>query len=212
MHASGSLDRNNAIYSADSFDGGRVVDNGSSFWNYKAHWHVQGMMNNSDDENVLLDSYGSSKLKENATTMRKAQGALMAIIDPFALDPSKRRVLRIRDVYLASADSDGDLGDFEIFMTQDLSAKYDPFHSSWRSVKKGRINNKGILNKIELDEPEKFTLMKLEAYANSLSYVEVLAIKAYDVPDNTRYLIRDIHGVKKFSTSEGWQHVGEVPI
>lgn len=212
VYASGHLYPDHPIYSADTIDGGRSVDNGGTFWKYMNSWVVQGIVNNSDEKDLVYDAYGASKSVTNATTMLKTLGDLRVILDPFARDPLNRKVIRANEIFLAAANSDGDIGDFEIFMTKDLGAMYDPLHPSWRSVKKGFVGNVGVLNNYAFDRYEEFNLLMLRASANKLSYVEVMAIKAYDIPNNTRYLIRQSGEIKSFEQGKGWLVVDGVPI
>lgn len=84
------------------------------------------------------------------------------------------------ECYLASADSDGDVGDYKIFVStkNDISVATNPNESSWIYVTEGTLTTDAVLTKVYSGNIN-FRFIKLVLNNRGKSYLELAAIKVY---------------------------------
>lgn len=121
-----------------------TADDSDGFNAPKNYWNVQGCTENDDSKTLVYTHTMETKNTASSTTIYNTnnpyKGLNTIIISPHA--KQKRMDLhRIKELFLASASSDGDVGDYEIYATNslDINIQFKPADSSWRLIKKKRI-------------------------------------------------------------------------
>lgn len=84
------------------------------------------------------------------------------------------------ECYLASANSDGDVGKYKIFVStcNNESVAMNPNDSSWNFVTEGSLTSDKILTKV-YNGAVNFKYIKLELNSRGKSYMELAAIKVF---------------------------------
>lgn len=148
------------------------------------YWNTQGAVENNDSkENIFLNHRNQQKSKSSATTMiasyNKYNGLHTIILSPLAKS-RQMKVFSIYEVYMASADSDGNVGDFEIYASTSLNpeVQYTPSDPSWKLIKKGKLNVVYDLVRIDA-EPFEATCIMLRLKEDNMNFMELAAFKAY---------------------------------
>lgn len=177
----------NGGYTGENTAVGNATD---SFWLAHNTWNIQGALENDNSiDNIKYNHYNLSKASSSATCLAGNNTVKQTIIiDPRAYyGDSQSYTYEIDDIYLASAVSDGDAGQFNIYIsTGGANATIDPNDSSWQYVSSGNITENGKVIKA-CSQNLKFRYLKLEIYARNASYMELSSIKAF----------------KKFSSDDG---------
>lgn len=187
----------NPIYRASTVDGGRVVDNGTSFWAHAGGYDPQGIVNNNDTLDVSRTAYNLVKAGSNATTGYRAYQPMSLILD-YNVDKPVGETKTIEGIYIASAVADGDLGNFEVYYSTDADAKYNPNHLSWQLGCKSTAGADGFLTYTPFSSPVTFRYLLVKGWGKGgKSYIEIMALKAYEyVADSGKdnFYVRNLSG------------------
>ena len=155
------------------------------FWGAKNGWNTQGALENNDSkENINLTHDEISKSTQSATTIYVSGNTsteAIVIIDPRAYQGDiSKHLFKMSECYLASANSDGDVGKYQIYVStsKDSSVATNPNDSSWNLVTSGNLTQDTVLTKV-YDGSVEFRYIKLVLHCRRRSYMELAAIKVY---------------------------------
>ncbi|MBD8523957.1 hypothetical protein IAI09_24345 (plasmid) [Lysinibacillus fusiformis] len=184
---------------------------GDSWWTPNNHWHVQGSVENDDDKDVAHTHTGTIKAGSSSTTISTyytVNGFARFIINPRAYQ-KEAIIFLVNELYIASASSDGDVGDYEIYATEstDMSVQYKPNDPSWKLVAVGRVTADKVLQQTVLERSFKFTFIKVHAKVRSKGYMEMAAIKAYGEIDDDKVFFLNKDTYKTYLDSK-WIDIG----
>ena len=159
-----------------------VGNNTESFWLASNYWNVQGCLeNDSSIGNISYLHNGELKAEKSATTLiGRNTDKQTIIIDPRAYyGDTQNYTFEIDDLYLASANSDGDVGRFSIYISSgDENVATDPNDSSWEYVTEGEITTVAKNEKVYTGNL-KFKYIKLDISSRNCGYMELAAIKGF---------------------------------
>lgn len=174
--------------SANSINNGYTGENGpignetDSFWKANNSWNVQGSLENDNSiDNIKYNHEENTKNEASATTMEgNSEIKQIMIIDPRAYyGDTQLYTYEIDELYMASANSDGDVGNYSIYISNgSTDVATNPDDSSWEFVTSGTITEDAKLINVYSEKLE-FKYIKLELYARQDSYMELAAIKGF---------------------------------
>lgn len=173
----GYTGRNSPINSA-------LTHSQDSFWGALNNWNTQGSLENDDSkENINFNHEGKSKDVKSSTTIytRGANTNTTVIINPRAYQGDiSKNMFRMSECYLASANSDGNVGKYEIYVStsSDESVATNPNDPSWILLTKGNLTQDTILTKV-YEGGQNFRYIKLVLNSRGKNYMELAAIKVY---------------------------------
>lgn len=155
-----------------------------SFWGAKNGWDTQGALENDDSKSSInLTHEGNAKASQSATTIYTGGSGTSStiIINPRAYQGDiSANMFKMSECYLASANSDGDVGNYKIYVStsSDESVATNPNHSSWVLLTQGNLTQDAVLTKV-YSGGQDFRYIKLELNSRSKAYMELAAIKVY---------------------------------
>lgn len=155
-----------------------------NFWGASNTYSTQGAVENDDNKNSInLNHDGASKNVYSSTTLNVSGSSKtsIVIINPRAYygDISKF-IFKMSECYLASAQADGDVGKFKIYVStsNDESVATNPNDSSWTYVTDGSLSTDITLTKV-YSGGVNFKFIKLELNSRGKNYMELAAIKVF---------------------------------
>lgn len=153
-----------------------------SFWTATNTWNVQGCVENDDSIANIKYSHSNNAKNANSSTCMSgtSKDKKVIIIDPRAYyGDTQERTYEIDELYLASANSDGDVGKYSVYISNgDTTVATNPDDSSWNFVTSGELTENGKLINV-YNGNLKFKYIKIEVYARNCSYMELAAIKGF---------------------------------
>lgn len=155
-----------------------------NYWGTLNGWCAQDSLVNDDSKNNIdLTHDGKAKNNKSSTTVSVSGSSttVTTMINPRAFHGDINKCMfKMSECYLASANSDGDVGKYKIFVSScnNESVATNPNDSSWNFVTEGSLTSDKILTKV-YNGAVNFKYIKLELNSRGKSYMELAAIKVF---------------------------------
>lgn len=189
-----------------------LIGSSNYFWRDSNHWNAQGCVeNDASIDNIQKRHDGSSKYNSSSTTMNDGRSKKQTIIiDPRANQgDTQNYTYEVDELYMASANSDGDVGQYTIFISNGgQDSAINPNNGTWQQVASGTLTEDGKLFKVHSGNL-RFKYLKIEMYSRNKYYTELAAIKGFKkVTDSNETVISAKKENNKIKVLAANQNIG----